>query len=130
MAGIFIRWLILTVSIIFASYTIDGIFVSGFLSAILAAAALGILNALLRPFLIILTLPINIVSLGLFTFIINAFLLKIASVVVPGFDVRGYWPAIVGSIIISIISWLLNALIGDTGRVEYIEMRKHGDRWE
>ena len=74
MKGLLIRWLVLTVAILSAAYLVDGIVVSGFLSAFLAAAALGILNALLRPLLIILTLPLNILTLGLFTFIINAFL--------------------------------------------------------
>ncbi|MFP4036968.1 MAG: phage holin family protein, partial [Desulfobacteraceae bacterium] len=79
MAGLLIRWLILTAAITLASYVIDGIEVSGFFSALAAAAILGILNAFFRPILIILTLPINILSLGLFTFVINAVLLKMAS---------------------------------------------------
>jgi len=130
MTGTLIRWVILTVSIIAAAYTIEGIHMSGFFSALLAAAVLGILNAVLRPILILLTLPINILSLGLFTFIINAFLLKTVSVVIPGFDIRGFWPAILGALIISLVSWLLNSLIGERGQVEFIDLKKRGDRWE
>ena len=85
MKGILIRWLILTVAILSAAYLLDGMEVQGFTSAFFAAAVLGILNAVLRPVLIILTLPLNILSLGLFTFVINAFLLKMASGVIPGF---------------------------------------------
>lgn len=131
MKGIFIRWLILTVAILSAAYLLDGMEVRGFTSAFLAAAVLGILNAVLRPVLIILTLPLNILSLGLFTFVINAFLLKMASGVIPGFEVHGFWPALFGSLIISLVSWLLSSLINDRGRVEVIDLKKRsGNRWE
>ena len=131
MKGILIRWLILTVAILSASYVLDGMEVRGFTSAFFAAAVLGILNAVLRPVLIILTLPLNILSLGLFTFVINAFLLKMASGVIPGFEVHGFWPALFGSLIISLVSWLLSSLINDRGRVEVIDLKKRsGNRWE
>jgi putative membrane protein len=130
MKGIFVRWLILTAAIIVASYALDGIQVKGFLSAFFAAAILGVLNAFFRPILIILTLPINILTLGLFTFIINALLLKMASGVISGFDVRGFWAAVFGSVIISVVSWALNSFISPKGRVEYIDLKKKGDRWE
>ena len=131
MKGILIRWLILTVAILSAAYLLDGMEVRGFLSAFFAAAVLGILNAVLRPVLIILTLPLNILSLGLFTFVINAFLLKMASGVIPGFEVHGFWPALFGSLIISLVSWLLSSLINDRGRVEVIDLKKRsGNRWE
>jgi putative membrane protein len=131
--GILIRWVILTVSIIIASYLLEGIHISGFFSAFFAAAALGILNALFRPILLILTLPINVLTLGLFTFIINALMLKTASGIIPGFEVHGFWTAVIGSLIISVISWLLNSFISDRGRVErveYIDLTKKGDKWE
>ena len=130
MKGILVRWLVLTAAIIVASYALDGIQVKGFLSAFFAAAILGVLNAFFRPILIILTLPINILTLGLFTFIINALLLKMASGVISGFDVRGFWAAVFGSIIISVVSWALNSFISPKGRVEYIDLKKKGDRWE
>lgn len=130
MTGILIRWFILTLSIIAAAYTVEGIAVSGFFAALFAAAVLGILNAVLRPILIVLTLPINILSLGLFTFLINALLLKMVSGVISGFDIHGFWPAVLGALMISIVSWILNALIGERGQVEVIDLRKRGDRWE
>jgi putative membrane protein len=130
MKGILVRWLVLTAAIIVASYLLEGIQVEGFLSAFFAAAILGVLNAFFRPILIILTLPINILTLGLFTFIINALLLKMASGVISGFDVRGFWAAVFGSIIISVVSWALNSFISPKGRVEYIDLKKKGDRWE
>lgn len=117
MNGIIIRWLTLTVAIVFTSYLLDGIHVSGFLSAVFAAAMLGILNAFFRPIALLLTLPINVLSLGLFTFIINALMLKMASGVISGFEVMGFWSAVFGSLLISIISWLLNSFINDRGTV-------------
>ena len=131
MRGLFLRWLILTVAIMFASYLMDGIHVSGFFSAFLAAAILGILNAFFRPILILLTLPINILSLGLFTFLINAMLLKMASGVISGFEVYGFWSAFFGSLVISLVSWLLSSFISEEGKVSYIDLRKKdGNRWE
>ena len=130
MKGILVRWFILTAAIVVASYLMDGIQVKGFFSAFFAAAILGVLNAFFRPILIILTLPINILTLGLFTFIINALLLKMASGVISGFDVRGFWAAVFGSVIISVVSWALSSFINSQGKMEYIDLKKKGDRWE
>lgn len=146
MRAVLIKWIIMTAAILVAAYIIDGIRVGGFLSALFAAAALGVLNAVFRPILLILTLPINILTLGLFTFLINALMLKMASAVIPGFDVVGFWPAVFGSLLISLVSWALNTLIGDAGsggihirrvfrsghrRSDVIDLdKKDGDRWE
>ena len=128
--GLFLRWLILTGSIMATSYLMDGIHVSGVFSAFLAAAILGILNAFFRPVLFILTLPITILTLGLFTFVINALLLMMASGVVSGFEVHGFWYAVFGSILISIVSWLLTSFINRQGRVQYIDLKRGTDgRW-
>jgi putative membrane protein len=118
MKGIVIRWLVLTAAVFLTSYMLDGIHVSGFMTALEAAAILGILNAVFRPVLIVLTLPINILTLGLFTFIINGFLLMMVSYIIPGFAVNGFWTAFSGSIIISILNWILSSFIIDRGRVE------------
>ena len=123
MNGIFIRWLTLTAAIILSAYLLDGIRISGFFSAFFAAAILGILNAFFRPIALLLTLPINILSLGFFTFVINALMLKLASGFIPGFHVYGFWTAIWGSLIISIISWLLNSFISDQGSVRYVSVK-------
>ncbi|MBW1864513.1 MAG: phage holin family protein [Deltaproteobacteria bacterium] len=129
MNGLTIRWLTLTAAIIVASYMIDG--VAGVFSAIFAAAALGIFNAFFRPIALVLTLPVNILSLGLFTFVINAVMLKLASGIIPGFDVHGFWASVWGAFLISIISCLLNSFIGGRGTVEYIDLKhKGGNRWE
>lgn len=129
--GILLRWLVLTAAITIASYLISGIEVSGFFSAFFAAAILGILNAFFRPILLILTLPINILTLGLFTFVINAVLLKMASGVISGFEVHGFWSAVLGALVISVVNWLLSSFINEQGRVGYTDLRKRDDgRWE
>ena len=131
MMGIFIRWLILTVAIIVTSFLLEGIHVSGFLSAFFAAAMLGILNAFFRPVIFLLTLPINIMTLGLFTFVINAIMLMMASGVITGFEVYGFWSAVFGSLLISIVSWFLTSFINERGRVQYIDLKNvGGNRWE
>jgi putative membrane protein len=131
MHGITIRWLTLTFAIIVTSYLLDGIQVSGFFSAVFAAAVLGILNAFFRPIILILTLPINILTMGLFTFVINALLLMMASGVISGFTVHGFWSAVFGALLISVVSWLINGFIGDRGTVEYIDLKhRGGNRWE
>ena len=131
MKGLLLRWLVLTVAIVIASYLLDGIRVSGFSSAIFTAAILGILNAFLRPILFIVTLPLTVLTFGLFTFVINAVMLMMASGVIGGFEVDGFWSAVFGSLLISIVSWLLNAFVSERGRVDYIDLHhKGGNRWE
>ena len=127
MLGILIRWLTTTAAIVATSYLLDGIQVSGFLPAVFAAAMLGILNAFFRPIALLLTLPINILSLGLFTFIINALMLKMASGVIPGFDVDGFWTAIFGSLLISLFSWLINSFVSEQGTFASINVKQRSD---
>ena len=106
------------------SYMLDGIHVSGFFSAFFAVAVLWILNAFLRPILFILTLPFTILTLGLFTFVINAILLMMASGVISGFEVRGFWTAVFGSLLISLVSWVLTSFVNERGTWEYIEFKR------
>lgn len=114
--GVLIRWLINAVGLILISYTIRGIEVDGVVPALVAAAVLGIINAVIRPILLILTLPINILTLGLFTFIINGALLALTAKVVKGFVVSGFWAAVLGALLLSIISALLSFLVADARR--------------
>ncbi|MDP2862764.1 MAG: phage holin family protein [Desulfobacterales bacterium] len=140
MIRISIKWLALTAAIMLTSYLIDGISVDGLSSAFLAAAVLGILNVFLRPIALILTLPVNILSLGLFTFVINAFMLIITSRLIPGFNVNGFWAAITGSLLISIVGWAINIFAAEKVSLknvksninpEYIDLENKGnDKWE
>ncbi|MDG5467406.1 phage holin family protein [Deltaproteobacteria bacterium IMCC39524] len=133
MRGLLLRWLILTLAIMTAAYLFPGIHVSGFGSALFAALVLGILNAFFRPILFILTLPINVLSLGLFTFVINAVLLLMTSGVIGGLVVDGFASALFGSLIISLVSLLLSSFVSDRGRVESLDIelqRRRGNHWE
>ena len=131
MRGIILRWLTLTLAILMASYLLSGIQISGFGAAVAAAAMLGILNAFFRPIALILTLPINILTFGLFTFVINAVLLKMVSGVISGFQVEGFWTALFGALVISLVSLALNSLISETGQVDVIDLKHKGDNhWE
>lgn len=127
------RWLVLTAAVLAASWFLDGIRVTGLMPAVLAAALLGILNAFLRPLLLIVTLPVNILTLGLFTFLINALMLKIVSELITGFSIHGFWTAVIGALIISVVSWILNLFVGGRGNLERtsaIDLKKRGGRWE
>jgi|YelNatPaOPRAMG01_1025707.scaffolds.fasta_scaffold13446_3 putative membrane protein len=105
------RWLVLTIAICLVPYIIQGISVSNFGYALLAALILGILNLIIKPIIQIITLPINIITLGLFTLVINAILLEMVAWLVPGFYVATFWSAIWGGLIISIVSGILNWLL-------------------
>lgn len=107
MPGFLIRLAINTVALLILPYIISGIQVSGPGAALAAALVLGLVNAIIRPVLIILALPFQFFTLGLFTFVINALMLLLVSSIVRGFEVSGFWPAFWGSIILSIISGVL-----------------------
>ena len=111
--GILLRWLINAGAILLISYIIRGIEVEGVFPALAAAAVLGILNAIIRPILLILTLPINILTLGLFTFVLNGAMLALTAKVVKGFWVDGFWPAVIGALFLSLISGAVTLLIQD-----------------
>lgn len=103
-----IRWIITIIAIILSAYLIPGVSVEGFWSAFWVSIFIGLINITLKPILIILTLPINIVTLGLFTFIINGVLILLASSVIQGFSVAGLMPAIIFSIVLAFMNWILN----------------------
>jgi putative membrane protein len=111
-----LKWLIMAVSIIVSAYLIPGVKVSGFFAALWVALFLGIVNILIKPILILITLPINILTLGLFTFIINAMLILLGSSVVKGFEVGGFWVAVIFSIVLSLINYALGSLLGTRTR--------------
>ncbi len=131
MKGILIRWIINAGALFLAAHVVKGIEITGFLPALVGAFILGILNTFIRPVILILTLPLNVLTLGLLTFIINGLMLKIVSSMLKGFEVQGFWPAVWGALIISIVSWIMNIFINSRGEIEHIEMKKGRDgRWE
>jgi len=103
-----LRWLIYAGGLLLVAYLIPGVSVASFYSALIAALILGLINALIRPLVIILTLPINIFSLGLFTFVINALMLWLTSTIVKGFDVANFGSALWAALIIWAIALFTN----------------------
>ncbi|NLV17835.1 MAG: phage holin family protein [Syntrophomonadaceae bacterium] len=107
-----LRWIFNVLGIIFAAYMIDGFNVT-VPGAIVGSIVLGIVNAIIRPIVVLLTLPINVVTLGLFTLVINGFMLWMTNLIVKGFDVTGFWVAVLAALVISIISFIVSWLIKD-----------------
>jgi putative membrane protein len=127
MPGILIRWLVTTLAILMIPHLISGVRVEGIGSALAAAAILGILNALIRPILIILTLPLTIVTLGLFILVINALLFQFAGWVVSGLHIDSFWSALFGSLIVSIVSWIMNSALPSHDMEQTIIIKRSGD---
>jgi len=109
--NLLIRWFFNAAALVFTAYLLDGIDIGGFGAALVASLVLGIINAVIRPVFLLFTLPLNFLTLGLFTFVVNGIMLKLTAVVVGGFEVRGILPAILGSVILSLVSWLLSSLV-------------------
>ncbi len=105
--SILLNWLISTIAIIISAYILPGIKVPNFTTAFIAALVLGILNAVIRPLLLLLTLPVNILTLGLFTLVINAVIILLVSSLVPEFQVNGFLSALLFAIVLSVINSLL-----------------------
>ncbi len=108
--SIFISWLIYTISIILTAFILPGVKISGIFAAILTAIALGLVNTFLKPLLIIFTLPINVLTLGLFTFVINALLILLVAIIIPGFKVNNFWWALLFGVILSLVVSLLESI--------------------
>jgi putative membrane protein len=108
-------WLVNTVSLIAVAYLMPSISVASFWTALIAALVLGLVNAVIRPILVILTLPATILTLGLFIFVINGLLFWLVGSFIEGFHVEGFWAGFFGAIVYSLISWLLSALILPAG---------------
>lgn len=113
MPNFLLTWLLAAVSLVITAYLVPGFVINSFVAALIAAVILGLVNAIVRPILVLLTLPITIVSLGLFLFIVNAITIWLAGYLTPGFDVNGFIPALIGSIVLTIVSSILNRLVGD-----------------
>ena len=101
----------MTLAVLGTSYILPGVSVSGFWAALMTALVLGVINVVIKPILLFLTLPINILTLGVFTFVINALLILLVSVIVPGFSVVSFWWALLFSIVITILVYILNKIV-------------------
>ena len=117
MKALIIKWIVNSTALLVVAHVVSGVTLDNWLTVFVAALVLGLLNAFLRPVLIFLTLPVTVLTLGLFTLFINAFLFYMAAHLVKGFHVSGYWQAFVAAFIFSVVSFLLNMVIGSsTGR--------------
>ena len=110
--SLIIRWFINALALMLVAYLYSGVQVNGIIEALIAALVLGLVNALIRPILVVLTLPVTILTLGLFIFVLNAFLFWFVAEVVKGFTVSGFMGALIGSLMFSVItivtSWLIS----------------------
>ncbi len=121
MIGFLLRWSMNLLALMIAATLVTGIRIQSIEMGILAAGILGIINAVIRPVVLILTLPINLLTLGLFTLVINAAMLKLVSAVVPGLVIDGFNAAFFGALIISFTSWILNIFVAGDGKVVFIK---------
>jgi len=135
MLVIITRWLIITVAILLASQFVPGIRVDTLSTAVIAACVLGLINIFVRPVLVLLTLPLSVLTLGLFYFFINALLLMLVAHIVPGFKIENFFSAFLGSLVISFVSWLANSFISNhkidkPDKPDYVDLEKGDDgKW-
>jgi putative membrane protein len=122
--GFLVRVLLNALAILLAGAIVPGIEVDGLLPALAAGVALGLVNAVIRPVLLILTLPITLVTLGLFILVLNGLCFWLVSAFVPGFHVAGFWSAVGGALLVSVVSWVGTAFVSDRGRMVVITQRE------
>ena len=118
MRGFVLRFVVTGVAVLVASQIIPGIRIESLAAGIVGVLVLAILNALVRPVLYLLSAPFIVVTLGLFMLVINGFLLGVVSYLVKGFHIEGFWPAVGGAVIISLVSGIMNLFISERGQVE------------
>jgi putative membrane protein len=118
--GFLIRVLMNALAIYFAAAIVPGLELSGVVAALGSGLVLGLVNAVVRPILILLTLPFTLLTLGLFLFVLNGLCLWLTSWLVKGFEVHSFWAAVFGSILVSVVSWLLTTSVSDRGQIVMI----------
>ena len=124
MPGFWVRFVITACGLMLAAWQLEGIQLGGPLSVFFAVLVLGVVNAIVRPLLLVLTLPITVVTLGLFLLVLNGAMLGLAALLVPGFVIEGFWNALFGAIIVSLTGMAANWFIGPKGRVEILIVRR------
>ena len=122
--GFLLRLIVNAAALWVAAQLVSGIVVAGLTPLVLAALVLGLINAIVRPVLVIVTLPLTLLTLGLFIFVLNAFCLWLTSRIVPGFEVQTFGSALLGALVVSIVSWILTAFVSDAGRWRRMEIRR------
>ena len=125
MRGLLIRIVIVAIGLWVASKIVPGVSITDGWSLLWAALLLGIVNAFVRPVVIIMTLPLTILTLGLFLLVINAAMLSLVAWMLDGMTVAGFWSALFGSVVVSITGWIASAFIGDHGKVEMMTIERN-----
>ena len=124
MVGFLLRAAITALSLWVASQLLDGMHFTTTGKLVIAAVLLGLVNAVVRPIAFILTLPITVVTLGLFLLVLNATMIGLVAWLVPGFTISGFWTAVAGAIVVGLVSWAASTVIGNTGRIERFSARR------
>ena len=124
MPGFWVRFFITACGLLLAAYLLVGVHLGGAMSLLFAALVLCAVNAIVRPIMLLLTLPITVVTLGLFLLVLNGAMLGLAALLVPGFVIDSFWTAVFGAIIISMTGMVANWFIGPKGRIEIIVVRR------
>jgi putative membrane protein len=120
MAGFILRGLIAALGLWAATEMLDGFIIDSSMTLVLAGLLLGVVNAIVRPFALVLSLPALLLSLGLFLLVVNAAMLGLVALMLPGFRIDGFWTAVGGALIVSLVSWVGSWFIGPRGKVEVI----------
>jgi putative membrane protein len=124
MAGFILRGLIAALGLWAADSILDGITINSAMTLVLAGLLLGVVNAIVRPFALLLSLPALLLTLGLFLLVVNAAMLGLVALLLPGFGIAGFWTAVGAALIVSIASWIGSWFIGSKGRVEVIRAKR------
>ena len=109
--GLLARLLITMAALYITAYIVNGMAIQGLFAGLVAALILGIVNVVIKPIFIILTIPLTILTMGLFLFVVNGLMLWLVAVLVPGFILSGFWSAVFGAILLSIVTWFLNNIL-------------------
>jgi len=120
MAGFILRGLIAALGLWAATEMLDGFTINSSWTLVGAGLLLGVVNAIVRPFALLLSLPALLLTLGLFLLVVNAAMLGLVAAMLPGFKIAGFWTAVGGALIVSVVSWIGSWFIGSRGRVEVI----------
>jgi putative membrane protein len=124
MAGFLLRAAFTALGLWVAAQLLDGLHFASTGALVLSAVLLGIVNGVVRPIAFVLTLPITVVTLGLFLLVLNAGMVALVALIVPGFTISGFWTAVGASIIVSLVSWATSSLSGPSGRLERLSTRR------
>lgn len=117
--SLLLHWVLTAVILLIVDAILPGIAISGFGTALIAALVMGLVNFFIRPVLALLTLPLNMLTLGLFSFVVNAILFALVAWLVPGFEVVSFFSALIGSILLALMTGLLGMLTPDRGRLAH-----------